>query len=299
MRSTDAIMMKQWLRAVLLIGVLCMIFSTEAEVAAQSAFYGADKEILTVEEVARNFADYDVIIFGEYHDNQTIHQQELAVLKQLYQQNPALILSLEMFERDVQHHLDAYLAGKITETEFLQASRPWQNYAEDYSPCVEFAKARQMPVLGGNIPRYIAAQYAKSGNLEDVEQAKKGYFPEQHVVERNDYYQAFCKYMKSGQVGMKLSDEQIERYYQAQCLKDDAMAESIVNALGKEPHKTVLHLQGEFHGRNRLGVVEKIQKRNPKLRIGLISPVYVKTAKEIENAVHHLAVGDVVLAVNQ
>ena len=134
---------------------------------------------------------------------------------------------------------------------------------------------------------------------DQLDEAKKRYLPERHVIEKNAYYEAFCEYMKSGQVGMKLSDEQIERYYQAQCLKDDAMAESIVNALGKEPHKTVLHLQGEFHGRNRLGVVEKIQKLNPKLRIGLISPVYVKTGTEIENAVHHLAVGDVVLAVNQ
>ena len=299
MRSTDAIMMKEWLRAVLLTGVLCMIFSTDAQAAAQSAFYGAGQEKLTAEEVAQNFADYDVIIFGEYHDNQTIHQQELAILTHLYQQDPVLILSLEMFERDVQHHLDAYLIGQATETEFLAASRPWQNYSEDYSPCVEFAKARQMPVLGGNIPRYIAAQYAKSGNLAELDEAKKRYLPERHVIEKNAYYEAFCEYMKSGQVGMKLSDEQIERYYQAQCLKDDAMAESIVNALGKEPHKTVLHLQGEFHGRNRLGVVEKIQKLNPKLRIGLISPVYVKTGTEIENAVHHLAVGDVVLAVNQ
>ena len=53
-----------------------------------------------------------------------------------------LVLSLEMFEADNQFVLNEYLAGRITEEEFLAKSRPWPRYKTDYRQLVEFAKAQ-------------------------------------------------------------------------------------------------------------------------------------------------------------
>jgi hypothetical protein len=55
-----------------------------------------------------------------------------------------VVVAMEMFERDVQGVLDQYLAGTITEEQFLKASRPWPRFATDYRPLVEFARAHKL-----------------------------------------------------------------------------------------------------------------------------------------------------------
>ena len=60
--------------------------------------------------------------------------------------------------------------------------------------------------------------------------------------------------------------------YQAQCLKDETMAESIVNALKIKPKARVLHFNGDFHSRNFSGTVSRVQELLPKKKIAVISP---------------------------
>lgn len=95
----------------------------------------------------------------------------------MYKQNKDMILSMEMFERDVQSVMDKYLNDEITETEFINNSRPWENYQTDYKPLVEFAKEKDMYVLASNIPRRIANQYTKVGDLALIEDKDKIYLP--------------------------------------------------------------------------------------------------------------------------
>src|SRR4030043_783076 len=101
--------------------------------------------------------DHTVIFIGEEHESRVSHNAELTILKGLAERDPNLVLALEMFERDVQDVLDAYLKGKISEKKFLKQSRPWPNYLEDYRPLIEFAKKKGMPVIAANIPRRAAA----------------------------------------------------------------------------------------------------------------------------------------------
>ena len=75
----------------------------------------------------------------------------------------AVILSLEMFERDVQPSLDAYLAGTMPEEEFLKGARAVAALCDRLRPLVEFAKAHKLAVVAANVPRRIAADVAKVG----------------------------------------------------------------------------------------------------------------------------------------
>jgi uncharacterized iron-regulated protein len=74
-------------------------------------------------------AQADVIFIGEVHDDSFTHVVEFELLKGVHQHSPRLAVSLEMFERDVQSLLDDYLQGRITESVFLEQSRPWGNYS--------------------------------------------------------------------------------------------------------------------------------------------------------------------------
>src|ERR671912_1253030 len=97
--------------------------------------------------------DVDVVFVGEMHDDPNTHRLEAAILDGLQRRKRAPVVSLEMFERDAQPALDAYLAGRITEEEMLKTSRPWPRYATDYRPLVERAKAAGWPVIAANVPR--------------------------------------------------------------------------------------------------------------------------------------------------
>lgn len=75
-----------------------------------------------------------------------------------------VVLSLEMFERDVQHVLDEYLSGTVPERD-LRDARPWPNYVSDYRPLVEFAKSNGLSVVAANAPRRYVSIAGRRGEL--------------------------------------------------------------------------------------------------------------------------------------
>ncbi len=120
-----------------------------------------------------------MVFFGEEHDDPATHRVELALLRSLGERHGHIVLSLEMFERDVQPVVDEYLAGAIGHEEFLARSRPWSAYMTDYHPLVELAKARGWPVVAANVPRPLASAVGRVGlaaldTLSAAERAIRG-----------------------------------------------------------------------------------------------------------------------------
>lgn len=227
--------------------------------------------------MVRELKKYDVIFFGEYHDNRILHDLQQKTLGLLYNQNPRLILSFEMFERDVQNVIDDYLKDRITEATFLAASRPWGNYDTDYRPLLEFAKEKKLPVVAANIPRRLAGQAARGGNafLSELEPAERILAALQISAPEGRYRDNFMATMLANSAhGAGENADLYERMYYAQCMKDDTMAESIVQYREKYPKHRVLHINGDFHSREFLGTVERVISRNKKLKIAVISPMF-------------------------
>jgi uncharacterized iron-regulated protein len=219
--------------------------------------------------IARINRDADVAYLGEFHNDPGTHQLQAAILEGVARRREGtIVLSLEMFERDVQPTLDAYLAGSLDEAVFLAQSRPWGNYRNDYRPMVEIAKARQWPVVGGNVPRRLASVVARAGlaALDTIPESDRPFVAAEHSCPRNAYWERFRETMgdMSGH-GMQLTPEQVEsmvwRTYEAQCVKDEAMAEAIVAA--RAAHGTlVIHANGSFHSNYHLGTVERVKRRD-------------------------------------
>ena len=228
--------------------------------------------------------DYQVIFFGEFHDSQPIHDAELDVLKGLHDlHGDKLVLSMEMFERDVQTTMDDYLAGTLSEELFLSQSRPWPQYMTAYKPMVEFAKEKGIPVLTGNIPRRMAAAYAKARSLDGVAAADKRYLPKVHAAGSDAYRTKFAATMAGMNDmpgGMKVTEAMVQPMFMAQCLKDDAMAESIADYLDTHGDAVVYHVVGNFHSEGHLGAVEKLHGLRPDLKIAVINAVHYDPAAE-------------------
>ena len=234
---------------------------------------------VTVPDLAKDLKKYDVIYFGEFHDNATIHQLELEFLTALYAKSPKLIVSLEMFERDTQPYVDMYIKGEMNEEDFLLNSRPWGNYATDYKPLVDFAKAHSLTVVAANVPRPLAGLVVRSGKefRNQLSERDKAYVAETLNAPDDIYKERFMDTMQATTMhGMPGDESLYNNMYMAQCLKDDTMAESILKYKNETPKSKVVHFNGDFHSNSFLGTVARVQMREPKLKQAVISPVYVK-----------------------
>lgn len=229
--------------------------------------------------MVEKLSDYSIIFFGEFHDNKILHDLEFELLKMYYSKNKNLIISLEMFERDVQPVLDKYLSDEITEEEFVENSRPWPNYEADYKPLVEFAKENELTVIASNIPRRYAAKISKQGlnALDSLSAEEKKFVARKHNVIDDEYKKRFISVMESNMehsekmpMGKKINFETI---YAAQCMKDDTMAESILKYHRLPPRRKVIHFNGEFHSRKHLGTAQKIQRLEPMSKVAVITPI--------------------------
>jgi uncharacterized iron-regulated protein len=243
------------------------------------------------EGMVADLAGADIVFLGEQHDDRRTHQLQAAVLEGIARRRAGPVaLALEMFERDVQPGLDAYLAGERSEEEFLAAARPWPNYRTDYRPMVEFARTSGWPVVAGNVPRRLASGVARAGlGMLDTLAAEQRAFVADELRcprDRDDYWKRFKATMGDLRShGMQLSEEQAEamvvRMYEAQCVKDETMAEAVV-AIHEARGIPVVHANGSFHSDYRLGAAERVKRRLPRATVRVVSFVPVQDLDRVD-----------------
>lgn len=237
---------------------------------------------LTAAQLASKLQKYDVVFFGEYHDQSEIHQYELELLEAMYKAKGAkLALSMEMFEADNQSKLNNFLAGTLSEEDFLAASRPWPNYRTDYAPLINFAKEKKMPVIAANVPRFLAAHVAKNNaSTEGVEAQYQQWLPKHTYAPEGAYKDKFYAQMSSPTAPMKMPPQRLAAVYAAQCLKDDKMAESIAAFADAHQNMQILHINGCFHSDAHLGTAQKLEALRPELKVAVITPLERKQKGE-------------------
>jgi uncharacterized iron-regulated protein len=225
---------------------------------------------LTLTQLADELAGRDVVYLGELHDNAAGHQAYAELAKLLADRRPDFVLSMEMFERDVQGVVNDYLRGRIDEAAFLKHSRPWKNYARDYKPLLELARERKVDVIAGNLPRPVASRVASK------EGCVSPFLPRTTTAPFDRYWELFGEAMK-GHPGADGADaaEVAARMYRAQCAKDDAMAEGIADYLATHPHRQPLVIQcnGSFHSDYGLGTAARVSQRAPLAQAAIISMI--------------------------
>jgi uncharacterized iron-regulated protein len=270
-------------------------------------FNSGEKRFSDFEAMLAEIAKADVAFVGEQHDDAATHRLERAILEGLARRRGNIVVAMEMFERDAQTALDDYLAGRLSEEEFLKVSRPWPRYATDYRPLVEFARAHGWKVVASNAPRRLASQVSKQGldAARSAPDADRRLIAAELACPFDDYFKRFAEVMSKGHPGAnskqsdqkqpdkkqpdkKQEDEQratIERFYYAQCVKDETMAESIANLFAggenAQNRPLVVHFNGAFHSDYRLGTASRAVRRLPKSKIKVISVVPVENLDSI------------------
>ncbi|MFN0067742.1 MAG: ChaN family lipoprotein [Limisphaerales bacterium] len=233
---------------------------------------------MTLAQVADELAARDVVYFGELHDNVAGHAVYAELAKLLADRRADLVVSMEMFERDVQGVVNDYLRGRIDEAAFLKHGRPWKDYARDYRPLVELARERKLDVIAGNLPRAVA------GRVASKEGSTSPFLPRSTTAPPDRYWELFGETMK----GHPGAEGAVDRMYRAQCAKDDAMAEAIADYLAANPHRQplVIHCNGNFHSDHGLGTAARLAQRAPLAQAAIISMVAVPDVAKADVTAH-------------
>lgn len=207
----------------------------------------------------------DAVFVGEQHDDPETHRLEEWILTGLHRRNgKRVVLAMEMFERDQQGALDRYLAGLLDETAFAKAITLWRNYPTDYRPMIEYARKHRIPVVASNAPVAHVRKVGREGlaALDNLPLRERMEVATQVQAPMGDTYQRrfFETMLGMGQHGPG-GDTTLKRTYEAQCLRDDTMAESVARAL--VPDHQVIHVNGSFHSDAGLGTVARLRWRRP------------------------------------
>jgi uncharacterized iron-regulated protein len=208
----------------------------------------------------------DVVAFGELHGNRVGAAAELTILRTLAAQSRPVALAMEFFERDTQEVLDRYLVGEVDEETFLETSKRNRAYAATHRPLIELCKARGIPVIAANAPRRLVTAFRKSG--EDYEawraslpEADQALLPEETTELEDTYRERFMALM---------GPERGPRFFRAQSLWDDAMAEAMVDFREEHPTHRIFLVVGVFHIRDGLGTITKYRLRRAKDEVRVI-----------------------------
>ncbi len=242
----------------------------------QSRVFSGSGTTASIADIVNAAGNADVVFLGEQHDDAVGHAFQAEVFRRIveaYAGKRPVMLSLEMFEHDVQIVLDEYLAGLITEQQFLASSRPWGNYKTDYRPLVEFAKERELQVIAANAPRRYVNMVSRGGRGSLTVLSKRA----KEWLAPLPYREPSAAYTKKFKTLMGPSAEAqmgIDNILASQSLWDATMAYWISQGLKRHKSALIVHLNGSFHTANRLGTVEHLLAYRPKTRAVVVTMRY-------------------------
>lgn len=207
----------------------------------------------------------NVVYLGETHNNPDDRKAQLEILQQLQERNPKIAIAMEMFQRPYQSIIDRYLAGEITEADLIQQTEyekrwgfPWESYA----PLLRFAKAKQLPVLALNTPSEITKKVAIHG-LESLTLDEQKQIPPLTEIKTDNpaYRQMLAEIYAQHQQGSHGNSTSFERFFTAQVLWDETMAETIAQFITANPDYQVVVIAGKGHIIYGYGIPSRVSRR--------------------------------------
>ncbi len=238
------------------------------------AIFNAKGKKISYAKMLGSLAKRDIILFGEYHNNPIDHWLQLELSKDLGQKRK-LALGAEMFERDNQGAVDAYLQGKLTAKGLDTSARLWSNYKTDYAPLLNYARDNKLAFIATNVPRRYASLVSKTGftALENLPSAEKAWMAPLPIA----FDSTLPGYKKM--LDMMPGHANAGNFPRAQALKDATMAYFIQK--NYKPGELFLHFNGSYHSDNFEGILWYLQKEMPTLKFATISTVTQKNLSDL------------------
>lgn len=215
------------------------------------------------EQMLTNTALTPVVYVGEVHDNPASHRLELKVLKSMHKSHPGdVVLGMEMFTHSQQPVLDRWIAGELTEREFLKESdwfgEGWGSDFAYYRSLLEYCRDEGIPVLALNVNKDIGRKVSMTP-LDKLDSEIKGQIPEMDMTDPYQRSMIESIFAAHGAGGSKM----VESFFRRQTLWDETMAETAADYLNENSGKRMLIIAGGWHVEYSFGVPRRLFSRYP------------------------------------
>lgn len=214
-------------------------------------------------EVLSRAAAESVVLLGEAHENADHHRWQLQTVAALSAMRPKVALGFEAFPRRVQPVLDRWIAGELSERDFLESvewRRVWGYDAALYLPLFHFARLNRIPMIALNVEesfvRAVSTRGLEAVPAEKREGVTRAAPASEAYLER--LFRIYAEHPEKGRSPAR-SDAEFHRFVDAQLVWDRAMAQAIAERLARDPGVLVLAIMGSGHVAHGHGVAHQLR----------------------------------------
>jgi hypothetical protein len=154
------------------------------------------------------------------------------------------------------------------------------------------------------VPRRLASAVGKKGLavLDTISKVERAYAASENQCPKDAYYTKFAATMTGHSAGAgpaSASDasamaRMTDLFYEAQCVKDETMGESIANAMTRWPGRIVYQVDGAFHSDGGLGTAARVKRRMPSAKTVVLTGIPIPDLSKADGK-PHAALADYVL----
>ncbi len=208
-----------------------------------------------------------VIYIAETHDRESDHLYQWELLRGLRARGVGYSIGWEMFETPQQDFLNAWTRGSLSTEGLLEKTdwqRRWGHYSGVYEKILRWSRGENIASVALNAPADLSGKFARGEALAPEERAliPTGYRPIPGGFEH------FGEQMGQSPHPGAAGGDGLRRYYAAQLLWDQTMAETIVAHLRAHPEGKLVVLLGRGHVEGGFGVPAYVkQKTDARQRI--------------------------------
>lgn len=239
---------------------------------------------LSIDGMIEMLSGARLVSVGETHDNLNDQRVELTVVRELHRRFPGKVaIGMEMFREPQQGAVDRWVAGELTELEFLKASKWYETWRYDfgaYRDLLLFARENRIDVIALNPPKELQEAVRRTG-LDNVPEDLRRVLPE--IGETDPWQRAVLRGVFGGHAGHGGGDGSFGSFLRVQLLWEETMAQRVVDYL-KSPRgegKRMVTITGGWHVKYGFGLPKKVVRRLP-MAYAIVLPEEISTPEQKE-----------------
>lgn len=219
----------------------------------------AIKSTHKLSDVLSNLADDRIVFVGETHDRFDHHLVQLETLKFLHRRYGDVAIGVEWFEFPAQPHLDAYLAGTITEAQMLERTGYFERWRFDYRlyrPIIQYARDNGIPIVALNAPAELTQKIAAEG-LGSLSAAQRAQLPAEYSAPDA----AYVKRVRKAFGIHAVEGRDFENFLAVMETWDETMAARAAAYLAQHPGRRMAVFAGSGHVMYGDGIPDRLMQR--------------------------------------
>jgi uncharacterized iron-regulated protein len=234
---------------------------------------GVTGKALAFADVAVRLQAHRVVVVGEQHDQLQHHEVQRRVIAACGAGGPGLVVGLEMLSWDKQDTLDGFNRGELDVAGFAAAvdwKKTWGFDFSLYAPLFSTGREFGARFIALNAPKDLVRALRKDG-IDGLSADNAALLPELDLGDplHRRWFEGIFR-----SAGHPLKDEEVDGFYRAQVLWDEAMADRAVAALQGGARQVVV-IAGAGHVAAGRGIPQRVERRLEGERVLTIVPITV------------------------